>query len=372
MFLMNPLFSCILLLFSQNIFEIDFQKKGSLNLVEYAHLEQTLHSLDLQPLLSEFYQRNKLKDPHLAPEIGFLSRTLRATKAKFIDVEKNLEPYVKLEKINDGGDLCIVSSIPLRVNYPEMLTAQIEGLKKTGFNGYHLSFFGAYPNPTGIEYKYSGVPYAMKVFALLEAQRKGFKKVVWMDSSLVPQKNITPLFKNLKTIGAIYTHHNPNGFASTTNTLLPQETKDLLQQLTGQDATICSYVVAMIMGFYVEDPLFKQFIDTYYDFVKMGTPFLSLNPEEYVITAILAQPQFKKWYDFNNDNAVLHLDSAQLKKSSSSKKNRNKNKYFLQIDHKLAYDVFKNQDDFNQLAEGVKRSWITAIQEDFKSKSSKN
>lgn len=39
----------------------------------------------------------------------------------------------------------------------------------------------------------------------------------------------------------------------------------------------------------------QQLIAEYYKYVRMGTPFLSCFPEEWVLRAIMGQPEFNSW-----------------------------------------------------------------------------
>jgi hypothetical protein len=343
---------------SINPFLIDFEEKEDLSQEDYLILQEKLAQHDIKDYLRSFYKNNKDKCPDLIDEIEFLSRTMRALKTKFIDVENNLFPHVDLIKINGGGNTCIVSGAPFRIYYPEMLALQIEQLKKTGFNGYHLSFWGAFPNPSGREIKYCAIPYAKKLLAILEAKKRGFENVIWIDSALIPNKDITPLFADLEKVGCIYTNLDKNGFSEKGKQYLPPDTSEVLKQLTGHDSKDEPYVVGAILGFNCTDSLFWELEQDYFRCLDLGTPFLSCNPEEYVLTAILAQPKFKRWREYNCKNRSLFFHNLNFRQFSDLRPLRKSNSYFLHIKHPHAFDIFDDFQERQELIDASDLHWV--------------
>lgn len=315
---------------STNPFIIDYPEKTTLTLADYLEINEKLKSIDITADLKEYYYENCNECPELMSETDFLDRCTRALRGDFLREDKNLLPKKKLTKINKGGDICIVCSIPYRSNYLKLLNNQIKLLKKVGFKGHHLSFCGAYPTPTGKETRYIGVPYAFKIFAMLEAQKLGFKKVVWLDAAYLPLRNPTSLFKRLEQVGGIFTTLPKNGFG---RDRCPIQTSRALKDLTGVDVTKdTDYVVAAIIALQMDHPLTKQFIHEYYQMVCLGYPFLSCTPEEQVFTAILGQEKFSEWKNYNmSRKSPLRLNKKLLE---YTKKNAEKNhSYFFYHPH---------------------------------------
>jgi hypothetical protein len=301
---------------SKNPFLLSFDDNLELSHDRYLDLQNKLNDLDLVDFLTNIYQKEKSKNPKWTNLHTFLSRNLRAAKAIVIDENKQLLPKKELIAINGGGNLCIVCSIPFRANYVEMLNEQIEALKSTGFQGYHLSFFGGYPNPTGEEFKFAAVPYAFKIFAIREAVLLGFEKVAWLDAACIPQKNLQFLENLLDQAAAIYTHLPPRGFENIfKNARLPEQTRLVLKTALNVDPQEVNYVVAAMMAFNTSDSLFKDLIEDYYHLVRLGTPFISLNPEEYVLSTIIGQEKYKKWYEINDKLKMFAWDNPLLLRS---------------------------------------------------------
>lgn len=191
-----------------NPFPIDVEKKDKFVIDDYITIESQLRSIDILPLISNYYEEfinTGEADPNRFPCDTFYRRCSVGTNWTFIDPKQGRLPPKKLCKINNGGDCCIVCVSSYNKFYPELMLSNIFWLKKSGFNGYYLYFLGEYPNPTGQEIQYIGVPYAFKIFAMLEAQQLGFNKVIWLDESMKLLKDPTPLFEIVDSNGCFFT-----------------------------------------------------------------------------------------------------------------------------------------------------------------------
>ena len=145
----------------------------------------------------------------------------------------------------------MVCSAPYRIidedsgNRARLAGSIAEALSQTGFNGYFLCQIGGYPNPTGKEICYAGVPYAFKIFMMLEAYMKGFTNVLWIDSACLPLNDPTPLFDEIEkneTLFHLYpTHH-------TSVSYIFDSTRQLLGELTGTDVLHANYLVTIVFG----------------------------------------------------------------------------------------------------------------------------
>ncbi|MGL4348764.1 MAG: hypothetical protein ACRCSV_04845, partial [Chlamydiales bacterium] len=279
-------------------------KNNNIDIDDWSNLQTELRKNDIESLVSQYYSEflnepNSPADPNKFPCDSFVRRAKIGMEWTFIDKENKKVPKRKLCKINKGSDCCIVCVSSYCKQYPELMLSNIFHLKKSGFNGYYLYFLGEYPNPSGEELQYVGVPYAFKIFALLEAKKLGFNKVLWLDASMQPLRNPEPLFDIIEKQGAFFTtatslfpwweDRDPQ------RKLLPQ-TRDRLFELTNIDAAYSKhYVPATIFGFNMDHPLTSVFIDKYYEIVRDGYGFISDAPEEYVYSCILSQDIFNDW-----------------------------------------------------------------------------
>lgn len=329
-----------------NPFLIDLNNKEHFVVDDYMTVQLQLKQIEISQLISEYYQKfidSGKADPRRFPYSAFYHRCSVGINWAFSDPKKGNPPIKNLCKINNGGDCCIVCVSSYNKIYPELMLSNITWLEKSGFNGYYLYFLGEYPNPTGEEIQYVGVPYAFKIFAMLEAQKLGFDKVLWLDASAKVLKDPTPLFEILDKTGCLFT---------TPTTIFPwwqtedqqkkifPQTRNRLYELTGIDVAHSKrYVPATIIGFKMNDPLTKKFINKYYELVKDGYGFISEAPEEYIFSSILAQDDFMEWEPVVNLKLMSHQKSKILmeKKSSKKKKRKKKRKNYLEIeDHEGA------------------------------------
>lgn len=276
-----------------NPFFIDTPIKEHLEDVDFLSVQEKLRSLDIESLLNNLYPNDTSftwfwQKPSLQKKSDFYGRISRGARQTLINPSLSKKPIKKLIPINDGGDCCIVSFASYDGIYPDLLDSIPEALRKTGFNGHFLLLKGGFPNPTGNEIQYCAVPYSFKIFALLEAKKLGFNKVLWLDTALLPLKNPKPIFDWIEKTGCFF-HARKNA----KRYLLPQ-THQLLLKETGVDMYSTPCIRARIIGLDLRAKKVQSLIQDYYHMVELGTPFLSCFPEEFVLGALLGKAK-EKW-----------------------------------------------------------------------------
>ena len=330
---MNALTLCFLFLFFQelsgNPFKIDFPCKENISDHEYEEIQEKLKQVDIRPFLDDFYPTSPPKKrfqpwaSSLACKADFLSRISKSLDQNLLDKEKKQAPIKQIIKINEGGSNCIVCYASFNGKYQELIKNLPKELEKTGFNGHLFYMIGGFPNPTGKEIQYCGVPYCFKIFALLEASKLGFSKVLWVDAAFVPLRDPTPLFDWLEKEGSFLKLHE-----SFKKFILPK-TQDYIQKITGVDVLKSQYVSAQLIGFDLNRPLSKEFIASYYQMVELGFPFFSCFPEEYVFSSIIGQKP-KEWKGQPYEKLVFSEVKARGKTLDQAKK---EGFFFLQKAH---------------------------------------
>ncbi len=270
-----------------NPFRIDFPAKKEISDADYIEIQKQLRKIDLEPLLKQLYA----PDDCISFD-RFFDRCSRGIKRVLIDPEKGLFPVVRLEKMGKGSDLCIVSCAPYDGVRSAMLARIPDALRATGFNGSFYYRLGGFPNPTGKEIQYVGVPYSFKIFMMLEAQQLGFDKVLWIDSACLPIQDPTPLFQWLDQAGIYYAARPP---VFNNHRFLFPATIQILKDLTGIDVEKVRRIEAGIFGLKMNSSQAKSFIERYYQMVALGTPFLSGAPEEFVFSALIAKAGNSSW-----------------------------------------------------------------------------
>ncbi|HSX12956.1 MAG TPA: hypothetical protein VLE96_00835 [Chlamydiales bacterium] len=271
-----------------NPFAIHYEAKETLDHQDYIAIQNLLRSIDIDSFLEDLYPENQ---GYTSYE-DFYSRCSRSTKQILIDEEKSLFPITKLIKIGRGSDCCFTCCVPYDGVRIALIESMIQSLQETGFNGYFLYLTGGFPNPTGREIQYVGVPYSFKIFMMLDAYYRGFNKVMWIDSACLPIRDPTPLFEWMDSTGSfLYGWHS---FPWAWRYILPS-TREILKNTTGVDVLNTPYVCTRVFGLKMNAERAKHLIREYYDLVLLGTPFLSCYPEEFVITAILGKSEYQAW-----------------------------------------------------------------------------
>ena len=239
-------------------------------------------------MLRPFYPENQ----GYAEFVEFHHRMGIGLRGKFVDLDKGLYPVAQLEKIGEGGDNCVVTYASFNANYPLFVRSLVKGLKAAGFNGYIWYRIGGFPNPTGKEIQYAGVPYTFKVGMMLEAHQMGFDRVLWLDSAMIPLQDMTFYFDWIVREGA-YFWGRPMPYDNR-KYILPVA-RQSIYDLTGVDILDSTTVMGAIFGWDFSTALGNRLIEMYYRMVENGYAFFSCLPEEFVLGAILTMPEFKPW-----------------------------------------------------------------------------
>jgi hypothetical protein len=292
-----------------NPFLINIPDKEEYNTLDYLIIQDKLNSMNnmnIDTIIEKMY----LPKNHFYSLYDFKTRIKKGITQKIIDISNNLLPDKKLYKIGDGGNnknciVCCTSFTNNNDNSRYIASQQIlKSLKNVGFNGYLYIFNGGFPNPTGIEMKYVGVPYCFKIFMMLETEKKGFDKVLWIDAACYALNNPQPLFdfirKNnvvVRKIEAKYNNYDAMSF---------RETIRLLNTITNTDIHDADYLETIVFGLNLECDVVKKLIADYYELVKLGYPFFSIFPEEIVLSSLFNKPEYKYLLSPHFDNIYIH------------------------------------------------------------------
>ena len=289
----------------ENPFIIDIEEKEEYTLEDYIEIQKKLDqkNTELDPFIESLYTY-----PTIYPLDEIKRRTKKGVTQKIIDVSNNVLPTKQVFKVGDGGDgkRCFVCCTPLASDRCDASKSVLQSLEEVGFNGYFLLLNGGFPNPTGKEMKYIGVPYSFKIFMMLEAKKMGFEKVIWIDAACYALNNVDRLFEVLEEDDALFKSFHANCFLpdSCKHYILPK-TIEYLSSLVGRDIHNDRNVNSIVFGLNLSSPKIISFIDEYYKMVEIGLPFLSHFPEEMVFTSLFNKPEYK--YVFNNSHKVDKL-----------------------------------------------------------------
>jgi hypothetical protein len=290
-------------LINNNPFIINIQDKLDYNENDYIDIQNKLNEKNIDSIIESLYsQKNKFYTL-----IDFKSRITRGIKQQLSNNTNQL-PIKTLHKIGNYEDNnnCLVCCTPFTIdsiNSSRLIASSkiVKSLEEIGYNGHFYLFNGGFPNPSGKEMKYAGVPYSFKIFMMLEAYKLGFNKVIWIDSGCYAINNPKPLFDILSYKDIIAkTINNNNNY----DAMSFEKTIRLLNQLTKCDLHTAAYIETIVFGLNMNSIKIKSFIKDYYEMVELGWPFFSIFPEEIVFSALFNKSDYK---------LLLHNDNLQQK-----------------------------------------------------------
>jgi hypothetical protein len=317
---------------SENPFKIPFLPKQELTDEDFVEVQRLLKTINIHPTLHQNWKENECH--HYS---RFWRRCSRGLRQELINPGKGFYPKQELIKIGEGGDRCIVCCAPYRVleedpgTRARFLEGIAEALTKTGFHGYFLSLVGGFPNPTGKEICYAGIPYCFKIFMMLEAYKLGFNNVLWIDSACLPLHDPTPLFNEIqKKETLLYLNPPSPDFKK----YIFENTRKLLKQMTGVNVLQTNCVATMVFGLKMDSEKVQQLIEEYYALVDMGLPFLSCYPEEFVLSALIGKPEFRHWTQSAYKNHLFFKAPPKIPDSDATIQNaKNAGYFFYQKKH---------------------------------------
>lgn len=134
---------------------------------------------------------------------------------------------------------CLVLYASFNLHYPDGLRRLIKLVSASDFKGHIRYYFGGWPDLEGGSLVLAHVPHAFKACCFKEAERLGYKRILWLDCSIVPLISLNTIFKMIEkkgyfTIGNYHSvgdYCNPQTAAYFGYTL--EETKKLLSCQSG-------------------------------------------------------------------------------------------------------------------------------------------
>jgi hypothetical protein len=273
-----------MVLLSSSLFQVTVPLGRELRLQDYQSIQTELNSKHIEPEINSLIEGEEY-------ESLMLERSQVGVHLQLLGDQGQL-PHTQLMKIGAGGECCVVTFASYNRRYVELARSIGEELEKVGFNGYLLYQLGGFPNPTGTEIKYVAVPYAFKICMMIDAYTRGFRHVLWIDASLIPLRDPTPLFDHIKQHRVFM---EPLPFAESRELGLPMKVRDIIYEETGVNisASRGRHINMMVFGLDMALPETQDLIGRFYKMAEKGFPFVSAMPEEYVISALANDPKYR-------------------------------------------------------------------------------
>ncbi|MBU6148796.1 MAG: hypothetical protein KGQ54_01200 [Verrucomicrobia bacterium] len=281
-----------------NPFLIDFSKDASDTLEIFKDLEKELSLSSIRQDIHTLFLEEKNKLALTDGEFETIYGHIHIRVSKGIDQKFYSHETTKgLLKINKGGNQCVVTTVDLSGRRNPGLIQQIyENLTESGFNGYLYYRIGGFPAPTNKELRYAAVPYSFKIFLMEEARLLGFRYVLWIDSRLIPMRSIEPIFSHIKKHRAFLV----NDRLMVRMNFLSFGLENL-EMLLGINPLNYPRIATPVFGLDMESSCVRQLVQDYYTCCENGLCFLSVFPEEHVLSTIVGKysKEFKYLYQIS-------------------------------------------------------------------------
>jgi hypothetical protein len=176
---------------------------------------------------------------------------------------------------------CLVLYASFNLHYPDGLKRLIKSVKESDFKGHILYHIGGWPDLKGGSLKLAHVPYAFKVCCFKEAQKLGYKRILWLDCSVIPLVSLNTIFAMIKEKGyfSIKNSHKVgpycNAQAASYFGYTLEETNHILSCQAG------------FLGVDLTTEHGKKIIDLWYQAAKDENAFYSSRPEQNALSLIL-------------------------------------------------------------------------------------
>lgn len=276
----------ILLSLGGNPFFFEFPKNSSEENAFFSEVQENIKKANIPEKIEKIFEEERekfcLNDGEIADLKNHLQkRILRGVDQKF--TASNLTK--KLTKIHNGSSCCVVTTVDgSNLRNPELIQQMIKNLEAIGFNGYLYHRIAGFPNPTGLEMRYAAIPYSFKIFLMIEAYKMGFTHILWVDSRLLPIRSIDPIFTVIKKHHAFLIKDKMMVRANFVSQALEK-----LNELTGVDPLLQYRIATPVFGLDFSFPPTFQVLSSYYKCCESGLPFLSVFPEEHVLSCIFSR-----------------------------------------------------------------------------------
>lgn len=181
----------------------------------------------------------------------------------------------------DERENCLVVYASFNKNYPRGLKRLVNFVKNSDFRGHILYRIGGWPNIAGGSLALSHVPYAFKVSFFKEAQVKGFKRVLWLDTAILPVVSLNEIFDMIQKTGYFCMGNSHN--------IGPYMTSPAIDAfgITFDEANEIPSCSAGITGVDFTTDVGKTIIDRWYAAAQNKVAFFSPRPEQNALSIIL-------------------------------------------------------------------------------------
>lgn len=243
----------------------------------------------------------------------FLAKARRPILARLGDMEKRVRhlrligksdeelPQFGKMAINcseDEKENCLIVYASFNKAYPKGLKRLVDAVSKSDYKGHILYRIGGWPNVEEGDLLLAHVPYAFKPSFFREAQRLGYKRVLWLDASILPTVSLNRIFGEIEAKG-----YFAIGNGQYVGPFMHEQAATALGVTLEECAKIPS-ASAGIFGVDFTNEKAALLISKWYQAARDRDPFFSPRSDQNVLSIILYQQNMQNWAPLN---ALVHV-----------------------------------------------------------------
>jgi len=258
-----------------------------------------LHAEDIYADITVYQQLSNLFNPTVEDLLkvqNYLTHGERSIIHYLQDYEPNARNFKLIgttpEEQPEFGDIavncdenerenCLLIYASFNKNYPRGLKRLVNFVKKSDFRGHILYRIGGWPNMEGGSLALAHVPYAFKASFFKEAQAKGYKKALWLDTAILPVVSLNTIFDMIQEKGYFSMGNSHN--------IGPYMTSPAIQAfgITFEEAHQIPSCSAGITGIDFTQIVGRTIVDRWYAAAQNKVAFFSPRSDQNALSIIL-------------------------------------------------------------------------------------
>lgn len=246
------------------------------------------------PTLKDLRQLQYYLEKGKRPYIGNLKDFQGRSQIKLIGTTNNGLPKAGMIALNcdeSEKENCLLLYATFNKNYPEGIKKVIDRLAASDYRGHILYRIGGWPNCEEGDFSLAHVPYAFKVCFFKEAQRLGYKRALWLDTSITP----------LVSLNAIFSQIAKEGYLAMGNRFMvgPFFNEDSAKffNLPLEETGSIPSCSSGIFGLDFSNAKANHSLDLWHLAAKDPAAFFSARPDQNSLSLILYQLNMRNWLD---------------------------------------------------------------------------
>lgn len=254
--------------------------------IAYGYIKDIYH-----PSLKDYEQLQKVLEKGKRPELIHLKdMEKRCRNLKIIG--KGEKPEMGVIHVNCKGDQkenCLVTYASFNKNFKGGLKRLIDHVRASNYQGDILYRIGGWPNTEEGDVFLAHIPFAFKLSSLREAKRLGYRRVLWLDASILPLVSLNEIFHQIEEKG--YFLMGNGHFVGPYFSEVAAKSLGVSFEETF-DIPSCS---AGIFGLDLSCPKALSILNTLYMAAKNKDAFFSPRSDQSVLSLIMYRANMRDW-----------------------------------------------------------------------------